>query len=160
MTTGIKSPNANSQKLTPLTSVPNLITSSIPNSLYGSMPLFGTPQLFGNNSGGTPSARLNLNGHVPTTPNRIQTPNALFNSSIPNSNGFVYTMPGFTSPNGQQQQQLYTPTGAENMSQNVNLSNDQNSGWGLANNGLNNGAIPTQQATNFMQSSFANYSKN
>ena len=52
----LNSPNTTNQKLanigsnplngSSLSSVPNLLTASIPNSLYGTMPIFSTPQLF------------------------------------------------------------------------------------------------------------------
>lgn len=156
----INSPNTPNQKL--LSSVPNLLTSSIPNSLYGTMPIFGTPQLFAMSpsTAANNASSANMNGHGSTSPNRVNKP--LLNSSIPNSNGFVYTMPNLvTSPNSRQQQHsLYnlngvntvtTPNGID--SHQTQQSNIQQSGWGLAVSPQVN-MIQTQPATNFMQPSF------
>ena len=123
-----------------------------------------THTVIGGNGANAQNSTLNLNGS--TTPNRVTKP--LLNSSIPNSNGFVYTMPNLvTSPNGRQQtmynlngvNNVTTPNGIEQQSQHQNnghvsqQSNIQQSGWGLAVNPQVN-MIQTQSVTNFMQPSF------
>ena len=147
-----------------LSSVPNLMTASIPNSLYGTMPaLFGTPQLFAMSpSANTTNPNLNLNGQAGnTTPNR--TSNPLLNSSI-------YTMPNMvTSPNSNRQTNTYgvngltatTPNGTAISGDQHQQSNIQQSGWGLAVNSsqASGGMIPTQPATNFMQLNFYSNSR-
>lgn len=69
-----------------LSSIPNLLTSSIPNSLYGAMPtLFGTPQLFAMSP--APASTTTIGANVSRTPQPVVNGNNNNGGNTPNNRG-------------------------------------------------------------------------